>query len=159
MSKVFLITGFQNWGKTFLINKMFKRSKYYYKKLYPYHSVNFCVQPQSNDDLGKNKFESIINKRLSELKKIGIEPTHICTAFCPTKEDNNSSKEIIKNIFSNDEVYIIAIKYKWCLHAILEIEELKQYYSDLSNVRIHILSEKDISKKQNELSNLIKSLL
>jgi molybdopterin-guanine dinucleotide biosynthesis protein len=29
MRTVFLITGFQNWGKTWLINELFKRKRFY----------------------------------------------------------------------------------------------------------------------------------
>lgn len=160
MSKVFLITGFQNWGKTFLIQDMFdKRIKFFYDKQYRYSNFNFCVQSQSNDDLGKDGFENIMKKRFSSLLKIGIKPTHICAAFCPTKEKNNLSDKIIENLFGNDEVHIIAIEYKWCLHGKLEISEIQNYYSHLKNVTIHVLSEKDPSKKRSALDKLLKSLL
>jgi len=159
MRKVFLITGFQNWGKTFLIQKMFKRTKYFYDKQYKYLGYNFCVQSQSNDDLGKDGFEKIMNQRISALLKNGINPTHICAAFCPTKEDKNLSDEIIQNLFPNDEVHIIAIEYKWCLHAKLQIKEIENYYSHLKNVKVYVLSEKDQSKKSSALNELLKLLL
>ena len=54
MRKVFLITGFNNWGKTFLIKKMFHQKIYHYNKLYKFLDINFCVQPQSNDDFKKD---------------------------------------------------------------------------------------------------------
>lgn len=159
MSKVFLITGFQNWGKTFLIQSMFTKTRYLYDRQYKYLGFNFCVQSQSNDDLGKNGFEKIMKKRLSSLLNIGIIPTHICAAFCPTKEKNNRSDEIIQNLFSNDEVHVIALENKWCLHGKLQIIDIRNYYSHLKNVTVHVLSEKDLSKKQNALDELLKPLL
>ncbi|ENM5736151.1 hypothetical protein DU972_003793 [Vibrio mimicus] len=160
MSKVFLITGFQNWGKTFLIHAMFNgRVKYFYNQQYKYSNFDFCVQSQSNDDLGKNSFERIIKKRLLELSKSGVKPSHICAAFCPTKESNNLSDKIIENIFPEDEVYIIAIEHKWCLHGQLQIQEIQNYYSHLKNVTVHVVSEKDPTKKKAALDAVLKPLL
>lgn len=160
MSKVFLITGFQNWGKTFLSHAMFNgRVKYFYDKLYHYAGHQFCVQSQSNDDLGKVGFEKIMQKRISELKTAGITPSHICAAFCPTKEPNNLSGKIIKKLFLKDEVHIIAIENKWCLHGKLQIKNIQNYYASLNNVTVHVLSEKDQAKKKAALDTLLKPLL
>lgn len=160
MSKVFLITGFQNWGKTFLIHEMFDgRVRYYYNKLYSYSGYDFCVQSQSNDDLGKEGFERIMKERLGELGKSGIKPGYICAAFCPTKEQNNLSDEIIKNLFPEDEVHVIAIENKWCLHGKLQVQHIKDFYADLKNVTVHVLSEQDKEKKKAALDHLLKPLL
>ena len=34
------------------------------------------------------------------------------------QELNNDSREIINELFKNDDVYIIALEYKWCGHKI-----------------------------------------
>lgn len=135
------------------------RSRFSYDRQYQYFGFDFCVQSQSNDDLGKEGFENKIKKRLSALANIGIKPTHICAAFCPTKEPGNLSEDIILNLFPNDEVHIIAIEHKWCNHAKLQINALKQYYLHLSNVTVHSLSERDASKKKAALDELLKPLL
>ena len=51
MAKVFLITGFNNWGKTTIIKKLFQRQRFYRKTTYSSSSLvdssgkkpNFCV--------------------------------------------------------------------------------------------------------------------
>lgn len=160
LRKVFLITGFQNWGKTHLIRAMFNgRSRFYYDSQYDYSGFKFCVQSQSNDDLGKKEFENKLKERLSSLSKVGMKPTHICAAFCPTKEPGNLSDEIISNLFQNDEVHVIAIEHKWCSQAKLHIGSVTRYYSHLSNVTVHSLSEKDAGKKKVALDKLLKPLL
>jgi hypothetical protein len=138
---------------------MFNRSRFSYGHQYDYFGFKFCVQSQSNDDLGKDEFENMLKKRLSFLTTLSIKPTHICAAFCPTKEPNNLSEEVISNLFSNDEVHIIAIEHKWCTHATLQVSTLTQYYSHLKNVTVHSLSEKNANKKQAALDNLLKPLL
>ncbi|MFT6435089.1 MAG: hypothetical protein ACJAVI_003140 [Candidatus Azotimanducaceae bacterium] len=160
MSKVYLISGFQNWGKTYSIEELFKgRKRFYNDSLYPFGGYNFCVQSQSNDDLGQRDFEKKITSRRTQLRNKGLQFTHLMAAFCPTKEPNNDSCEIIKNLFSNDQVFIIAIEYKWCTHAKLQVEELQNYYSTLRNVSIHTLRGDDIRSKGRRLETLLQPLL
>jgi hypothetical protein len=161
MRKVFLLTGFNNWGKTYLITELFKRKRFSKDELYLYNNSGhkFCVQSQSNDDLGRDRYENIIEERLRALSTVGKKPSHIFTAFCPTKEPNNDSSEIIKSLFGKDEVHILAIEYKWCLHAKLDITQIKNYYSNLKNVKVHVLSEKSPEKKKCKLDDLLKPLL
>ena len=159
MRKVFLLTGFNNWGKTYLITKLFDKKLFQKNKLYQYGGCDFCVQSQSNDDLGRVVYENRIKERLNELRKVGKEPSHIFTAFCPTKEPNNDSYKIIETLFCEDKVHILAIKYKWCLHAKLDTKQITDYYSKLPNVKVHILVERDINRKKDRLDDLLKPLL
>ncbi len=160
MRKVFLLTGFNNWGKSYLIEELFNgRKRFYHDKLYSYSGFKFCVQSQSNDDFGQKGYENIIEKRLNRLAKAKLDPSHIFTAFCPTKEPRNDSAAIISKLYSSDEVNIIAIEHKWCLHAKLKIKELQDYYSNLSNVSIHVLSEKNVQRKKKKLDDLLQPLL
>ena len=59
------------------------------------------------------------------------------SAFCPTRELSNDliydSREIINKLFKNDDVYIIALEYKWCGHAKLELKKINNYLN-LGNV-------------------------
>ena len=58
MAKVFLITGFNNWGKTTIIKKLFQRQRFYRNTTYSSSSLvdssakkpNFWVQPTQIDD-------------------------------------------------------------------------------------------------------------
>ena len=158
--KVYLLTGFNNWGKSSLIEEMFNGKKRFHNdKLYSYSGKKFCIQSQSNDDLGRKGYENKVLGRLRKLKEKNIVPSHILTAFCPTKEPENLSAEIIENLYKNCEVHIILIQYKWCLHAELRIEEIREYFSKLRNVKVHILSEPDCSKKKISLDSLMLPLL
>lgn len=157
--KVFLLTGFSNWGKTTLIYDLFKYRRFQYDQLYPYAGHMFCVQSQSNDDLGRQGYERIMNKRIAALAAAGRNPTHIMTAFCPTREPDNESIEIIRGLYSADAVHVIAIKYKWCLHAELIIPEIEKYYSSINNVSLHVLAERDIKNKKQSLDGLLSPLL
>lgn len=160
MTNVYLISGFQNWGKTYLIEELFKgRKRFYFDSLYPFNGQYFCVQPQSNDDLGQTDFEKKITSRRAQLLNRGSQLTHLMAAFCPTKEPNNDSYQIVENLFSNDRVFIIAIEYKWCTHAKLQVEELQKYYAALHNVSIHTLEGEDIGSKGKRLEELLQTLL
>lgn len=164
MRKIFLLTGFNNWGKSSLIYALFNKKRFLTDRLHHYaeaDSVDFCVQPYSNDDLGRVGYEKDMEKRLQKLQENGKEPNHIFAAFCPTKERKNDSTAIINKLYHKDQVHVIAIKYKWCVHAELIILEIKGYYAELKNVTIHVLNEKtrDINKKRDELVSLLWPLL
>jgi len=155
--KVFLITGFQNWGKSFIIKELFKGKKRFYKnKLYKLCDKKFCVQSQSNDDWGETGYINAVNSRLN---KLDLKPDYIISAFCPTKEPSNDSINIIKNLYQNSDVYLIVLEYKWCLHAQLNINEITNYYSSFNNVQIITISEKDPKKKAQVVEQKICSLV
>ncbi len=142
--KVFLITGFQNWGKSFIIEKLFNKKRFRQNKLYNFCDKNFLVQLASNDDWGEKGYIKSIKEKLN---KFNSNPNYIISAFCPTKESVNDSKKIINSLFQNAEIYMIVLKYKWCLHAQLDIEEIKKYYEDIKNLKIIVIDEKDPDKK------------
>lgn len=150
MRKVFLITGFQNWGKTHLIKALCKRERFYKEKLYLVEGHRFCVMPQSNDDLGEDGYIGAYKKRMKSLNG-----KNIISAFCPTKEDINNSRRIIEQLYSEDEVILIPIEYKWCGHAKLQIEEIAQYYAFHQNLKIQPLTQRDPDKKLEPLKKII----
>ena len=166
MAKVFLITGFNNWGKTTIIKKLFQRQRFYRKTTYSSSSLvdssgkkpNFCVQPHSNDDIGAKNYINNTNHRKP------IKPAYILSAFCPTRELsndpklNNDSREIINKLFKNDDVYIIALEYKWCGHAKLELKKINNYLN-LGNVFFHAVSQPNNNKVTNDVASVINPLL
>gem|GEM_PF-1739992 len=155
--KVFLISGFQNWGKSYIIQKLFNdRVRFYQHKLYELCGQDFCVHSYSNDDWGENGYIGAINSRL---EKLGSTPEYIISAFCPTREKWNDSKRIIETLYKNADIYMIALEHKWCLHAKLNIDELKEYYSDIPNLQIITIDEKDPTKKIQAVKQTICSLL
>lgn len=154
--KVFLLAGFQNWGKTRLIRELFSPRKNFLKNyVYPLHGYDFCVMSISNDDLGKEGYEAEYQERMDELNKRQITPKYILSAFCPTKEHGNESADIIRNIYSKDDIILIPIEYKWCNHAKLQIDELIEYYSVFKNIKLISLSQKDPTKKLKSLNQII----
>jgi len=163
MGKVFLLSGFNNWGKTKLIHALFKKKYFKSDTLYHYpeaENIGFYVQPNSNDDLSRDKYEEKMRIIINNLQKTGNELNHIFAAFCPTQEEKNNSTDIIKSLFPIDHVNILAIKYKWCCQSELIIPKIKYNYAKFTNVKIHILNEKgNINKKRQELVSLLKPLL
>lgn len=159
MRKVFLLTGFQNWGKTWLIQKLFSRKRFSKDVLYGFNDHLFCVMPMSNDDLGKEGYEHAYHKRMEALRKGGIKPAYIFSAFCPTKEDSNRSADIIRDLYSTDQIVLIPIEQKWCNHATLKLNELEEYYSAFKNIIILPLSQKDPTRKLPELQGIVRSCL
>lgn len=158
MRTVFLLTGFQNWGKTYLLYKAFQKGAFFSHVLHECGGRNFCVIPQSNDDLGKEGFEDRVDEKLDELLKAGIKPDYIVAAFCPTRETKNNSYEIIKEKFKGDHVVLVPIEYKWCGHAKLQLDEIKKYYSTLHNVRIAPLTASDEALKLEKLIEILSTL-
>jgi len=150
--KVFLITGFNNWGKSWFIQKMFKKQKFAKHILHKMGKYSFCVESKSNDDLGEEGYKRFVRERL---KRLQSTPPYILTAFCPTQEKWNNSINIIDDIYRNADVFILAIKYKWCLHAQLDIETLRGYYSELSNVEVIEIDSKIPEDKLEKIKEVI----
>lgn len=149
MRKVFLITGFQNWGKTWLIKALFDKQQFR-NTLHETMGHQFCVIPPSNDDLGEDRY---IEKYEERTKNLTVK--NIISAFCPTREENNNSRRIIEKLYSKDEVILIPIEYKWCGHAKLQIEEIAQYYAFHQNLKIQPLTQRDSDKKLEQLKKII----
>jgi hypothetical protein len=155
MRKVFLLTGFQNWGKTWLIKKLFNRQRFFEHSVYNYHGHSFCVIPKSNDDLGQLGYESEYHRRIKKLYGKNIVPQYIFSAFCPTKEPTNLSDQIISNLYRADQVILIPIEYKWCAHARLQLNEISTYYATLGNVSIQPLTLLNPAGKLQDLKKIV----
>jgi hypothetical protein len=155
MRTVFLLTGFQNWGKTYLLYKAFKKERFSHHILHKCGNRKFCVVPQSNDDLGRKGFEEKVDEILAELAKFGRKPEFIVAAFCPTRELKNNSFEIIQKKFKDDRVVLVPIEYKWCGNAKLQQEDLKEYYSGISNFHFAPLTASDETQKLEELIKIL----
>ena len=160
MRKVFLLTGFNNWGKTRLICDLFGKGRFVKHLPHTYANKDFCVIPQSNDDLGEQGYISSYKSRVYEAKKSWGNPNYILSAFCPSKEPSNDSLRIISSIYSSDDVYILPIVYKWCGHAKLMIPDINRYFSAHKNIQVHPITSKSIGvKKLAELQKVLGPLL
>ncbi len=160
MRNVFLLTGFNNWGKTTLINDLFGKSRFIKDQLHTYANRDFCVIPQSNDDLGEDGYLEAYHERILKLAKNGIQPSYIFSAFCPTREPTNDSLRIISSIYAGDQVFIMPIVYKWCGHAKLRMPDINAYYSGHKSIKsILPISGKQPGKaKLSELQSIINQL-
>ena len=159
MRKVFLITGFNNWGKTTLLSDLFA-TKAFQKRMPKYYAnCAFLVMPQSNDDLGRNGYEDAFNDRLQKFEKANGKAAYIASAFCPTREPANNSIDILLTLYGTDQVKMLLIEYKWCDHAKLQIPEIKSFYSGEKNVTAHTISSKSAAGKLSDAQTIFSSNL
>jgi len=159
MANVYLLTGFNNWGKTYLISHLFDKRRF--AKHLPAHFAGqeFCVVPQSNDDLGQAGFIAAYKDRVSTLRDNGHRVTHVVSAFCPTKEPHNNSLAIVNKIFSKDQIYLIPIEFKWCGHAKLQLREISTHFSSVNNMKIVPLSQRNPTKVLPALQALMQKII
>lgn len=147
MRKVFLVTGFNNWGKTHIIGAAFGRKAFPHNKLHQFQrsGCDFMVMPYSNDDLGLRRYCDQYDERMITLKQELRIPKYIVSAFCPTKElewrtkggpKDRTSIDIITELYGGDEVHMLLLVHKWCGHAELHPAEIKSFYSGLPNVTV-----------------------
>ena len=142
MRKVFLFTGFNNWGKTTLLADVFG-TKIFYKGV-PEHFAghDFLVMPQSNDDLGKIRYEREFLERLEIYKATLGQPEYVAAAFCPTKERRNNSIAIMKTLFSGAKIEMLLLEYKWCDQAKLILSEVDSHFSGEKSVTTHHITSR-----------------
>lgn len=132
MKKAILLTGFNNWGKTWHLRNLFfngKRHNFMSANVYQIPKVNadFQVQPASNDDLNEQKYIAEIYKRAKK--------QNLFAAFCPTREPNNNSYRILTSLpLSGYEVYFFLLKYKWDHHAELRIPDIRKHLRGIKKV-------------------------
>lgn len=147
MRKVFLVTGFNNWGKTRIISEAFGKAAFRRNKLHQFQSsgCDFMVQPYSNDDLHLLGYCEQYYERIGILNKSKLAPKYIVSAFCPTKEKerrarkgpkDKTSIDIINELYGNDEVHMLLLLRKWCDHAELCPQDIAAFYSCLPNVTV-----------------------
>lgn len=160
MRTVFLLTGFNNWGKTTLIKSLFGKKAFKKDTPHIYAGKKFCVIPQSNDDLGEPRYINAYKDKIVSAKNNWGKPEYIFSAFCPTKEPKNQASRIISSIYPNDDVYLLPIVYKWCGHSKLIIPQIESYFSENKNVKIYPVTSKSPGKaKLSELEKIIRPLL
>lgn len=166
MRKVFLVTGFNNWGKTRILSNAFGVGAFRHDRLYPFQSsgCDFLVLPKSNDDLGLRGYCEDYYDRIAKIKEQGIRPKYIASAFCPTKEPVRRTKrgpktftsvDIIRELYGKDEVHMLLIEYKWCGHARLCPQEIAAFYSTESNVTVHAIGASNYPSRLASLSSTV----
>jgi hypothetical protein len=142
MQKVFLVTGFNNWGKTTLLTDVFRTKVFYKGVAETFGGYDFLVMPQSNDDLGKTRYEREFRDRLDLYKAALGQPQYVAAAFCPTKEKRNDSITILRSLFSGAKIEMLLLEYKWCNQAKLILSEVDATYTSEKNVTSHHISSR-----------------
>ena len=159
MRKVFLITGFNNWGKTTLLSELFATKAF--RKRVPQYYANcpFLVMPKSNDDLGKQGCEDAFNERLGKFEEANGRAKYIASAFCPTREPGNDSIDILHTLFKRDQIEMLLLEYKWCGHAKLQLPAIKNFYAGESNVTVHTVTSPTAAGRLSEVQAIFSSKL
>ncbi|MDP3146016.1 MAG: hypothetical protein Q8T03_13455 [Bacteroidota bacterium] len=135
MKQAVFITGFNNWGKTSIIQHLFNgRMNYYQGWTYRINGVNsdFTVETHSNDDYWGQNWSDQVIKRLNNAPANG---QNLFTALCPTMHSNNNFVDLLNSppFDVYDKKHIFLIEYKWEHHAKLLIDNIKREGSRIAN--------------------------
>jgi len=159
MRKVFLVTGFNNWGKTTLLYDLFNVKAFRRGVAYSYAGCSFFVLPKSNDDLGKRGYEREYRDCLKDFVSVNGDPACVASVFCPTRESRNKSIEIIRNIYAEDQIEMLLLEYKWCGQGKLLATEIEHLYAALPNFAIHRVSARSREGKLAKAQAILSSTL
>jgi hypothetical protein len=166
MRKIFLVTGFNNWGKTRIIKDVFIKGSFRQDRLhnFPGAACDFMVMPYSNDDLHLRGYCEQYYKQIGKLKESNLTPRYIISAFCPTKEKeartkggplNSDSTDIIRELYGEDEVHMLLLQYKWCDHAELRPQDISSFYESIPRVTVTTIASKTYLSRLPALSAAI----
>lgn len=142
MRKVFLFAGFNNWGKTTLLSDVFGTKVFYKGVAESFAGHDFLVMPQSNDDLGKIRYEREFLERLDQYRTALGQPKYVAAAFCPTKEQRNNSIAILSSLFGGAKIEMLLLEYKWCGQAKLILSEVDSTYAAEKTVTTHHITSR-----------------
>lgn len=135
MKQAIFITGFNNWGKTTIIQELFNRKKYYPGVAYQIGSVNadFTVESHSNDDYGGQNWINAIQRRINQEPRNNV---NLITALCPAMENGNRFTDLLSNpLFSAySTLHLFLIEYKWEHHAKLIVSNIIQEGKAIPNI-------------------------
>ncbi len=144
MRQAFFITGFNNWGKTTIIQELFnERVKYFYGEKYRMTGVNFnvefTVETHSNDDYWGQNWINHVQKRIDNSIDNG---QNLFTALCPTLHSSNNFITLLTQpIFSTyDRLNIFLIEFKWEHHAKLIIDNVLSVGRQVPNVNFIVIN-------------------
>lgn len=136
MKQAIFITGFNNWGKTSIIQHLFDdRSRFYYGWDYRITGVNanFTVETHSNDDFWGQSWADKVQERINNETKPNL---NLFTALCPTMHGNNNFVDLLSNapFTAYDKLHIFLIEYKWEHHAKLIIDNIVNGGTSIPNI-------------------------
>lgn len=153
MKKAILITGFNNWGKTFVINhgNLFNREKYYWGWTYQITGVNsqFIVENHSNDDYEGRGWINRLQERVDYVINNPKNPHHewnLFTALCPSEESHNNFISLLQSSFFDDyEKHFFLLQNKWEHNAHLNVKNIQQKLNAIRNTTAYVVNHDTIS--------------
>ncbi len=142
MKQAIFITGFNNWGKTTIIQELFNgQSRFYQGHYYLITGVNaeFTVETHSNDDYQGQVWNEKVQERVNNESKKDL---NLFTALCPSMENWNNFVDLLSNapFTSYDKLHVFLIEYKWEHHSKLIIDNIINEGSKLHNVNFTIIN-------------------
>jgi hypothetical protein len=155
MRKVFLITGFNNWGKTTLLYDLFGVKAFRKRSVQHFAGYPFLVLPNSNDDLGEQGYIDAFNDRLTTFQSANGAAHYIASAFCPTRENWNDSDRILRTLYCGDTIHMLLLEHKWCGHAKLQVGPIQNFYANQRNLTVHVIGAGSQSGRLNEVQRIL----
>ena len=145
MRRAILLTGFNNWGKTTQIKRLFNPTRQFRKrKTYRIQGVNaeFTVVPYSNDDWGRDVYLNALREYTDASPDKGQD---LLAAFCPTREGNNDSRFILHQppLVNYNEIYLFYLHFKWDYHAELIIKNIQNYFQGIDRLNHIVIDEEN----------------
>lgn len=144
MRQAFFIAGFNNWGKTTIIEDLFNsRRQYRQGWTYRITGVNFnnefTVETHSNDDYTGQSWVDHVQERIDNSPDNG---ENLFTALCPSMESHNNFLTLLSQpTFSTyDRLHIFLIEYKWEHHARLIINNIVNTGRNIPNVNFIVIN-------------------
>lgn len=141
MKQAVFITGFNNWGKTRIIQHFFNRERFY--QSWPYGiagiNANFTVESHSNDDWWGQNWVDHVQERIDNETSNDL---NLFTALCPTIHDNNNFVDLLSSLpfTSYDQLHIFLVEFKWEHHARLMIDNIINAGRGIPNVNFIIIN-------------------
>lgn len=141
MRKAIFLVGFNNWGKSTIIRKLFKKKSFKKNSIHVLGNNKFIVHQSSNDDLKGIKYTSSINQILGNFNS----NDDLFTTLCPSMESENNFINILSdNVFNIfDEFHFLLLEYKWEKHAKLIIDNIEQEIRSNLKTNVNIITIKD----------------
>jgi hypothetical protein len=136
MRRANFIVGFNNWGKSSVVRRLFNDNRNFRKgvtyQLPNLPSVRFCVQTQSNDDVGQQYIDQI-RDRLEQTEKFNPD---LFAALCPSMETTNDYRQILREpVFSRfNQLNLLLLIFKWDHHAKLIESNIRADLNGIPNI-------------------------
>jgi hypothetical protein len=143
MKQAFFITGFNNWGKTTIIQDLFNRKRFYYNQTYEMEimdlDIRFTVQSQSNDDLWGQDWADTVLHRISLSPDKGF---NLLSALCPSIELTNNFVDLLNGRFfrTYERLNFFLLENKWDHHAKLMTDNIILSAQSLRNANFIVIN-------------------